>query len=120
VAFNNLFEKRAKDPRFKLKYNKQSIQYTQNITIIEQGLKLPKIGEVKAIIYRPIKGKIKTVTISKNFYNQYFASVLFEDGQEKLESSTDSQAIGIDVGLTHFAITSNSSKYDNPKFLKSV
>lgn len=117
VAFNNLFEKRAKDPRFKLKYNKQSIQYTQNITIIEQGLKLPKIGEFKAIIYRPIKGKIKTVTISKNSYNQYFASVLFEDGQEKLESSTDSQAIGIDVGLTHFAITSNSSKYDNPKFL---
>lgn len=37
--------------------------------IIEQGLKLLKIGEVKVIIYRFIKGKIKIVIIFKNFYN---------------------------------------------------
>ncbi len=28
------------------------------------------------------------------------------------------KALGIDVGLTHFAITSDCSKYDHPKFLK--
>ncbi len=117
VAFNNFFEKRAQYPRFKAKHGKQSIQYPQNVTAFKNSLKLPKIGVVKAIIHRPIEGKIKTVTVSKNSCHQYFASVLFEDDQEKPAERTDGKAIGIDVGLTHFAITSDGSKYDRPKFL---
>jgi putative transposase len=63
------------------------------------------------------EGKIKTVTISKNCSSQYFASVLFEDGKEKPDLTTDGKAIGIDLGLTHFAITSDGYKFDNPKIL---
>ncbi|WP_375341169.1 RNA-guided endonuclease InsQ/TnpB family protein [Okeania sp. SIO1I7] len=118
VAFNNFFEKRTKYPRFKSKHGKQSIQYPQNVTVLKQGLKLPKIGEVKAIIHRPIEGKIKTITVSKNQSHQYFASVLFEDSQEKPEFTTEGKVVGVDVGLTHFAITSDGLKHDNPKFLK--
>ena len=80
-------------------------------------MKIPKIGDVKAVIHRPIEGKIKTVTISKNCCGQYFASILFDDGKEKPEASTEGKAVGIDVGLTHFAITSDASKFDNPRFL---
>ena len=36
------------------------------------------IGDVKAKIHRLIKGKIKTVTVSKNKVEQYYASILFE------------------------------------------
>ena len=32
-----------------------------------------------------------------------------------MTTSTDGKAIGIDLGLNHFAITSNGSKYDKPK-----
>jgi len=117
VAFNNFFEKRAQYPRFKSKHGKQSIQYPQNIKINEKTLTIPKIGDIKAIIHRAIEGKIKTVTISKNCSNQYFAAILFDDGTEKPETSTKGSAIGVDVGLTHFAITSNGSKFDNPRFL---
>jgi putative transposase len=117
VAFNNFFEKRAKYPRFKSKHGKQSIQYPQNVKVFDNYLTIPKIGDVKAVIHRPLEGKIKTVTVSKNCYGQYFASVLFEDGQEKPESNINGKAIGIDVGLTHFAITSDGSKYANPRFL---
>ncbi len=117
VAFNNFFEKRAKYPRFKSKHGKQSIQYPQNVKVFDNYLQIPKIGDVKAIIHRAIEGKLKTVTISKNSCNQYFASVLFDDGKEKPESKTDGKAVGIDVGLTHFAITSDGSKFDNPRFL---
>jgi putative transposase len=42
---------------------------------------------------------------------------LFDDGRKQPESSTEGKAIGIDVGLTHFCITSEGSGYDNPKFL---
>jgi putative transposase len=117
VAFNNFFEKRSSYPRFKSKHGRQSIQYPQNVKVLENCLIIPKIGEVKAVIHRPIEGKIKTVTISKNCSNQYFASVLFEDGKEKPVSSTEGKAIGIDLGLTHFAITSDGSKFDNPRIL---
>lgn len=117
VAFNNFFEKRAQYPSFKSKHGKQSIQYPQNIKVNEKTLTVPKIGDVKAIIHRPIEGKIKTVTISKNFSRQYFAAILFDDGTEKPELSMQGSAIGVDVGLTHFAITSNGSKFENPKFL---
>ncbi|MCU0536558.1 MAG: transposase, partial [Hydrococcus sp. Prado102] len=117
VAFNNFFEKRASYPSFKSKHGRQSIQYPQNVKVLKDCLSLPKVGEVKAVIHRRIEGKIKTVTISKNCSNQYFASVLFEDGQEKPISSSEGKAVGIDLGLTHFAITSDGSKFDNPKFL---
>ncbi|MEA5535664.1 RNA-guided endonuclease TnpB family protein [Crocosphaera sp. XPORK-15E] len=117
VAFNNFFERRARYPKFKSKHGKQCIQYPQNVKLTNQCLNLPKIGEVKAVIHRPIEGKIKTVTVSKNSCNQYFASVLFDDGQEKPDSNIEGKAVGIDVGLTHFAITSDGSKFDNPRFL---
>ena len=126
VAFNNFFEKRARYPRFKSKHGQQSLQYPQNVKVLENSLKLPKIGEVKAIIHRAIEGKVKTVTVSKDCGHQYFASILFEDGKEKPSPQTlllrgelkgGCKAVGIDVGLTHFAITSDGSKFNNPRFL---
>jgi putative transposase len=117
VAFNNFFEKRAKYPRFKSKHGKPSIQYPQNVKVADNHLTIPKIGDVSAIIHRAIEGKVKTVTVSKNCSNQYFAAILFNDGKDKPESSTDGKAIGIDLGLSHFAVTSDGSKFDNPRIL---
>lgn len=117
VAFNNFFEGRAKYPRFKSKHGRQSIQYPQHVKIAESYLTIPKIGDVPATIHRAIEGKVKTVTVSKNCSNQYFASILFDDGSYKPESSMDGKAIGIDLGLSHFAVTSDGSKFDNPRVL---
>jgi len=117
VAFNNFFEKRAKYPRFKSKHGLQSIQYPQNVQLKDRGIYLPKIGEVKAIIHRPIEGKVKTVTVSRNPSGRYHASILFEDGKDKPEPSTEGKAVGIDLGLNHFAITSDGSKFDNPRWM---
>ena len=117
TAFSNFFEKRARYPRFQSKHGKQSIQYPQNVQIKDSAIKLPGIGEVKAIIHRPIEGKIQTVTMSKNRCNQYYASVLFEDGKEKPSQSTEGKAVGVDLGLNHFAITSDGSKFNNPRWM---
>ncbi|QIZ71590.1 RNA-guided endonuclease InsQ/TnpB family protein [Oxynema aestuarii] len=117
TAFNNFFEKRARYPRFKSKHGKQSIQYPQNVKVLENALKLPKIGEVKAVVHRPIEGKLKTVTVTKNRCDQYFASILFEDGKPNPDSSTEGKAVGVDLGLNHFAVTSDGSKFDNPRWI---
>ena len=100
IAFNNFFERRAAYPRFKSRHGKQSLQYPSNVKIEGDGLKVPKIGLIYAKIHRPIEGKLKTVTITKNCCDQYFASILFEDGKDQPQSSIEGKAIGIDLGLT--------------------
>ena len=69
------------------------------------------------LFHREIKGKIKTVTVSKNKSDQYYAAILFEDGKDKPKTNTNGKAIGIDLGINHFAITSDGSKFDNPRWL---
>ncbi len=61
---------------------------------------------------------MKTVTISTGKTGKYYTSLLFDDGLPELEISSEGKALGIDVGLTHFAITSDGSKFDTSKPLK--
>ncbi len=120
TAYKNFFEKRAGFPRFKSKHGKQSIQYPQNVKIVNGNVKLPgNIGIVKAKIHRPIEGKIKTVTVSKTPSGKYFASILTEmDGDAP--TTTEGKIYGVDLGLNHFAVVTDGekvSKYDNPKHI---
>jgi len=116
TAYKNFFEKRAKLPKFKSKHSRQSISYPAHVKFEGNLLKLPgKVGLVYCCRHRDFEGTIKTVTISKNPDGKYYASVLIDDGKEKPKSSIEGNAIGIDLGLTHFCITSDGSKYDNPK-----
>ncbi len=117
-AFINFFDGRATFPNFKSKFGKQSIQYPQNVKLNDEGLKLPKLGMIPAKIHRVLDGKLKTVTVSMTASGKYFASLLFDDDVPELVKSSDGKAVGIDLGLTHFAITSDGSKFDNPRVLK--
>jgi putative transposase len=117
-AFINFFEGRASFPNFKSKHDKQSIQYPQNVKLLPDALKIPKIGDLKAKLHRTFEGNLKTVTISMSKTGKYYASLLFDDGLPELVIRSEGKAIGIDVGLVHFAITSDGSKFDNPKPLR--
>ncbi|NJK68235.1 MAG: transposase [Microcoleus sp. CSU_2_2] len=122
TAYKNFFEGRARFPRFKSKKSKQSIQYPQNVKILANNtIKIRGgIGDVRAKIYRPIDGQLKTVTISKTPSGKYFASILVETLVDNPLVSTDGRVIGIDLGIKEFAVTHNGekvSKYSNPKHL---
>ena len=117
-SFVNFFERRAKYPRFKSKHGKQSIQYPQGVKIVEgRKLFLPKLGHFKAVVHRELVGKIKTVTVSRDPSGKYFASILTETGIAAPNTSFEGKILGIDVGLTHIAITSDGSKFDNPRHI---
>lgn len=116
TAYKNFFEKRTGFPRFKSKHGKQSISYPSNVKLDGDYLKLPgKVGLIYCKQDRKFDGKIKTVTVSLNPDGKYYASVLVDDGRAIPQFSTEGKAIGIDLGLTHFCITSNGSKFDNPR-----
>ena len=118
IAFKNFFEKRGGYPRFKSKYGKQSLQYPQNVKVLASGLYLPKIGEVKANLHRLFNGELKTVTISKTKTGKYYASLLFDDGLPGVKPDNNGKILGIDLGISSYCITSDGSKYDNPRHLK--
>lgn len=120
TAYKNFFEKRAGFPKFKSRHGKQSIQYPQNVKIVDGNIKLPgNIGVVKAKIHRLIEGKIKTVTVSKTPSGKYLASILTEvEGKNPVAS--EGNIYGIDLGLKHFAVVTDGekvSKYDNLRHL---
>jgi putative transposase len=117
TAYKNFFDKRAMLPRFKSKHGRQSISYPQNVKFEEDSINLPKIGLVYCQRHRNFEGDIKTVTVSRNPDGKYFVSVLVDDGKANPELVPVGKAVGIDVGLTHFAITSDDSKFDNPRYL---
>src|SRR4028119_679545 len=116
TAYKNFFDKRARLPRFKSKHGRQSISYPQNVKFDDDSINLPKIGLVYCQRHRNFEGDIKTVTVSRNPDGKYFVSVLVDDGKANPESVPVGKAVGIDVGLTHFAITSDDSKFDNPRY----
>ena len=118
TAYKNFFDKRGGFPSFKSKYGRQSISYPQNVKVGDTFIKLPIIGEVHCVIHRTLDGIVKTLTIFKNTDGKYYASILVDDGLEKPDSNASGKAIGLDVGLIDFAVTSDGSKYTNPKHLK--
>jgi len=83
---------------------------------------LPKIANIKAVLHRTFIGKIKTVTVKRSPSEKYFASVLVEDGEllPAVAPIEQDKTLGIDVGISHFAITSTGDKINNPNHLQQA
>lgn len=106
-------------PQFKSKKNpckSYTTKFTNNnIQIFEDSVKLPKLGMMKCKVHRSVHGRIMSSTVSR-VADIYYVSVLVDADKPKNLDKVDSQ-IGVDLGLTHFCITSEGVKYGNPKFL---
>ena len=108
-------------PKFKKKSHAKLTYKTNNqkgtIRIENNKLILPKFKSgIKIVLHRLIEGIIKSVTIEQVPCGYYTASILYEipDTKEKPILSNENM-VGIDLGLTHLAITSDHKKYENPK-----
>lgn len=116
-AFVNFFERRGGYPRFKSKYDTQSIQFPQAVKIVGARVLLPKVGKITVVLHRKFVGTIKTVTVTLEPCGHYYASILTDDGREMPPISADGPAVGIDLGLIDFAVTSNGQHFQSPKHL---
>jgi putative transposase len=126
TAYKNFFDglkgkrPRMGAPRFKSrKDNRQAVRFTANARwkITTGGdLSLPKIGDVRVKWSRSLPSTPSTVTVVKDAAGRYFASFVVETEPETLPE-TDS-VVGIDLGLTHFAILSDGTKIDSPRLLR--
>ncbi|EGO8651628.1 TPA: IS200/IS605 family element RNA-guided endonuclease TnpB [Enterococcus faecalis] len=124
-AYKNFFrDKSVGFPRFKSKKNPVQSYTTNNqngtIALIENKfVKIPKLKSlVKITLHRQPKGLIKSATISRHSSGKYYISLLCKEEVSELPKSNS--AVGIDLGITDFAILSNGQKFDNNKFTSKM
>lgn len=104
-------------PRFKSKHNRRKSYRTNgNIAISDRYVRLPKLGLVKCRVSKAVKGRVLSATISQNPSGKYFVSICCTDVEIKPIPPTGA-AVGIDVGIKDFAITSDGVSYPNHKYL---
>ncbi|WP_432475629.1 IS200/IS605 family element RNA-guided endonuclease TnpB [Enterococcus faecium] len=124
-AYKNFFrDKSVGFPRFKSKKN--SVQsYTtnnQNGTVALIDNKFIKVPKLKSLIriklHRQPKGIIKSATISRHSSGKYYISLLCKEEVSELPKSNS--AVGIDLGITDFAILSDGRKFDNNQFTSKM
>lgn len=115
TAFGNFFVRRNKYPTFKKKDAAQSAEYTTSAFNWNGSvLKIAKAGALDIRFSRtiPKAAVVTTVTVSKDCAGRYFVSMLCTD-QVQAKAPVDAK-VGIDLGLTHFAILSTGEKIAAP------
>ncbi|MEU8087099.1 transposase [Micromonospora sp. NPDC049101] len=107
-------------PQFRSrKDNRQAIRFTRNsrFKVLDNGrLRLPKIGDMSVRWSRSLPSEASSVTVIRDAAGRYFASFVVHTTDAPL-AETDYE-IGVDLGLTHFAVMSDGTKVTAPKFLR--
>ena len=122
TAYKNFFRsvkgaRKTGFPRFKSKHNRRKSYRTNgNIAIFDRYVRLPKLGLVKCRVSKEVRGRILSATISQNASGKYFVSICCTDVEIKPVPPTGA-AVGIDVGIKAFAVTSDGVSYPNHKYL---
>lgn len=123
-AFTKFFREKKGFPKFKSRKNPvQSFGIPQKYSVdFESGIiNLPKIKGIRARIHRDFEGMMKTATVSVTRTGKYFISVLVDDKEPlpEIQPFNSSNIVGIDVGISSFAVLSTGEKIDNPKYLRN-
>ena len=121
TAYKNFFQSGFGFPKFKKKSYHQSYKTNNNkgSIALENGfVKLPKVGWVRVKAHRQINGVIKSATISMTPTGKYHISILCEVEIALLPKTNSS--VGIDLGISDFAILSTGEKIGNRKFLNQL
>lgn len=121
-SFTRFFKKQNQAPQFKSKKNKVQSYTTKhtngNIAIVENRIKLPKLGLVRFTKSREVEGRILNTTVRRNSSGKYFVSITVETEVQPLEKTGSS--VGVDVGLKDFAILSTGEVFGNPKWFRKL
>ena len=107
-------------PKFRSrKDRRQAVRFTANarFKVLPDGkLRLPKIGDVPVRWSRPLPSGPSSVTVIKDPAGRYFASFVIKAEPGILPEAEP--VVGLDLGLTSFAVLSDGRKITAPRFLR--
>lgn len=117
-AYRRFFSGESRYPRFKKK-KKQNVKayFPKNnkgdLSVERHRIKIPTLGwtRLKEKAFIPVGATVKSCTVSQKA-DRYFISVLIEEQAPRKFEEFDS-GIGIDLGLSEFAVMSNGNRKKN-------
>src|ERR1700758_3036374 len=124
-AFQNFFRRvKAGEepgyPRFKSADRFNSVLYPSHgdgIRLKGNRLRVQYVGMIRVCLHREVEGKIKTLSLKREA-DKWFVVIACEV-PEPAKVGNVLPSVGLDVGLTHFATTSDGEKIQNPRYLKA-
>lgn len=121
-AYKKFFKEHAGYPKFKSKKDNRK-SYTskcnnKTIEYLNNHIKLPKLGLVKTKNKLIPQGRIVNATISQEPSGKYYVSLCCVDVDIQPLPITNN-AVGIDLGIKEFCITSDGELVNNPKYLRN-
>lgn len=142
-AFKNYFKGIHGFPKFKKRGVHDSFRLTSTVRIYKNGfhrrcrkaknhgcsrscsekftapcIQLPRLGKIRIKEVPDLNGtsKISSATVSRHADRWFVSLTVTEEIDENIP---EGKCVGVDAGLTHSFITSDTMKYDNPRFLRS-
>ena len=122
-AFTAFFARRARYPRFKSRRSRQSAHYTRSAFTMSAGmLRLAKTSTPLRYVWSWPDVDVTAldpamVIVSREPDGRWYVTFTIEaDASEPLAET--GHAIGVDLGITYFAATSNGDKIANPRHLE--
>ncbi|MEO3857604.1 RNA-guided endonuclease TnpB family protein [Acrocarpospora sp. B8E8] len=129
VAYQNFFDsvsRKRRGPRMGLPVFKSRRDRRQSARFTRSAFRLPgdgtlylaKIGKVEVRWSRELPAAPSSVTVIQDAAGRCFASFVIEvedAGQVLAEAEAE---VGIDLGLTHYAVLSDGTKIANPRWLR--
>ncbi len=123
-AYTSFFKKDGGFPKFKsAKHSRKSystINQNGTVAIINNAVKLPKVGIVKAKIHRlPADDwKLKSATVSMDSDGKFYVSILFEYESNVFATPKTGSAIGLDYKSDGLYMDSNGNTGTNHKYFR--
>ena len=118
-------------PRFKSRFRYDSLtfkQYENSFDVLPGNKKnkgtlvLAKLGPIKMVMHRAIKGTPKTAIVKRTPTGKWFVSISVEMEREEVQRKrlpACTEAVGLDVGLKTFAYLSTGEEIPNPRFFRA-
>lgn len=120
-AYENFFKLHYNLPKFKSKKQDRKSYTTKynhgSIEVRNKRIKLPKLGWVKFRDKQIPEGRIVNAVVSQDPSGKYYVALGCVEVPKKEQECTG-LAVGIDLGLKEFLITSDGERVKNPKYLK--
>ncbi len=123
LAFSAFFRRvksgeRSGYPRFKSTDRYDSFTFPQSgFSLVEEKLRLSKIGNIKIVLHRQPEGRVKTLTVWRSPTGKWYANFSC-DIIQSIPSLIVEKVVGIDVGIEKFAMLSTGEHIDNPRFFR--
>jgi putative transposase len=120
-AFKNFFSKRTKYPRFRKKWIDDRFTLTNDqFAVNDSRIRIPHLGWVRMRESLRFIGKILSATISRSA-DRWFVSITVDVQENITPIASDNQAaVGVDLGINHFATLSTGEKISGPRPHKAL